>query len=310
MGDRPRVYIVVVNWNGWQHTVRCLKSLQALDYPDNQVVTVDNGSHDDSVERIRAALPAMNIIETGANLGFAGGANAGIRAALEHDPAYVWLLNNDVEVEPDTLTQLVDAARAHERLGIVGPSVWRPPADGEASMEPAAFVWHGEYRGVTACPEESGQEPFHLVDDLAGSSMLLDAAMVREIGLLNERFFHYWEDVEFCARARRAGWQVGHACRPHIWHVVGASVLTTSAQGQYYFVRNWLLFARWSGRGGLLTMLRRAPRMTLGLVLGRRWLLRGKWRISVASLTDAADALRGRYGQRDLPRWLREAPSG
>ncbi len=305
MDRLPSVYIVVVNWNGWQHTVRCLKSLQALNYPDYQVVTVDNGSNDGSVERIRAAFPAINVIETGANLGFAGGANAGIRAALERDPAYVWLLNNDVEVEPDTLTQLVDAARAHERVGIVGPSVWRPPAGGQASMEPAAFVWRGEYRAVTACPEQSGQEPFHLVDDLVGSSMLLDAAMLREIGLLDERFFHYWDDVEFCARARMAGWLVGHACRPHIWHVVGATVPTTSAQAQYYFVRNWLLFARWSGRGGLLTMLRRAPRMTLGLVLGRRWLLRGKWRVSVASLTGAADALRGRYGQRELPRWLR-----
>jgi GT2 family glycosyltransferase len=304
MSDSPKVSVVVVNWNGWQHTIRCLQSLATMDCPGYSVTVVDNGSQDGSAGHIRAAFPATNVIETGANLGFAGGANAGIRAALDRGAAYVWLLNNDVETEPDTLSRLVRAAGAHERTGIVGPSVLRA-RDGDASMEPAAFVWHGELRTPAVCPGTSGDEAFHLVDDLAGSSMLISSALLREIGSLNERFFHYWEDVEFCARARKAGWLVGHACAARIRHVVGASVRTDSAQGQYYIVRNWLLFARWSGRGGLLTMLRCAPRMTLGRVLGHRWLLRGRWRLSLASALGALDGVRGRYGRRELPPWLR-----
>jgi GT2 family glycosyltransferase len=304
MTESPNVSVVVVNWNGWQHTVRCLQSLATMDYPGYSVTVVDNGSQDGSVERIHAAFPATDVIETGANLGFAGGANAGIHAALDSGAAYVWLLNNDVEAEAETLSRLVRAAAAHERTGIVGPSVLRARG-GEASMEPAAFVWRGEQRTPAVCPGPSGDDAFHLVDDLAGSSMLISSALLREIGLLEERFFHYWEDVEFCSRARKAGWLVGHACAARIRHVVGASVRTDSAQGQYYIVRNWLLFARWSGRGGPFTMLRRAPRMTLGRVLGHRWLLRGRWRLSLASMLGAVDGVRGRSGQRELPGWLR-----
>ena len=302
----PLVYIVVVTWNGWPHTVRCLDSLRTLDYPSHHILTVDNGSTDNSVQQIRAAYPDMELTAVGRNLGFAGGANAGIHRALQHGAEYVWVLNNDVEVEPDTLTPLVEVARLRADIGIVGPSVWRPTRNGKAEPEPAAFIWLGEYRLPDACPAPDARngEAFHLVDDLVGSSTLMDAAMLREIGFFDERFFHYWDDVEICARARKAGWLVAHACRSRIRHAVGAAVPTTSAQAQYYFVRNWLLFSRWSGRGGLLTIFRRAPGMTLGRVLGRRWLFRGGWRPVLAGVLGMIDALRGRYGQRTLPRWL------
>lgn len=129
--------------------------------------------------------------------------------------------------------------------------------------------------------------------------------MLREIGLFDERSFHYWGDVELWARARQAGWLVAHARRARIWHTVGGSLSTASAQAQYYFVRDWLLFARWSGRGGLLTIFRRAPRMTVGRIVGPRWLLRGRWRMPLAGMLGTLDAQRGRYGQRVLPGWLR-----
>ena len=307
MDRLPNVCIVVVNWNGWPYTIRCLDSLRGLQYPAYQILTVDNGSVDDSVARIRAAHPETELIEVGHNLGFAGGANAGIRRALERGAKYVWLLNNDVEVEPDVLAQLVEVAHARARLGIIGPSVWRPPANGESAVEPAAFVWRGEHRLTATCPspDVQSEQSFHLVDDVVGSSVLLDSTMLQEIGLFDERFFHYWDDVEICARARKAGWLVVHACRPRIWHIVGAAVPTSSPPAQYYFTRNWLLFARWSGRGNLLTIFLRAPRMTLGQILGRRWLLRGRWQMPLAGILGVADALRSRCGQRELPAWLR-----
>jgi GT2 family glycosyltransferase len=306
MRPLPLVYIVVVTWNGWPYTVRCLDSLRTLDYLSYDILTVDNGSTDDSVQQIRTAHPDLELVALGRNLGFAGGANVGIRYALQRGAEYVWVLNNDVEVEPDTLTPLVEVARLRSGVGIVGPTVWRPSRNGKAEAEPAAFNWRGEHRLPDTCPSPDAWngEAFHSVDDLVGSSTLMDAAMLREIGLFDERFFHYWDDVEICARARKAGWLVAHACRSRIWHAVGAAVPTTSAQAQYYFVRNWLLFSRWSGRGGLLTIFRRAPRMTLGRVLGRRWLFRGGWHMALAGLFGIIDAQRGRYGQRTLPRWL------
>src|SRR3989337_2540822 len=144
MDPLPLVYIVVVTWNGWPYTVRCLDSLRTLDYPSHHILTVDNGSTDDSVQQIRAAHPDIELTAIGQNLGFAGGANAGIHCALQRGAEYVWVLNNDVEVEPDTLTPLVEVARLRADVGIVGPSVWRPPRNGRAEAEPAAFIWRGE----------------------------------------------------------------------------------------------------------------------------------------------------------------------
>jgi GT2 family glycosyltransferase len=306
MDDRPFVYIVIVNWNGWQHTVRCLDSLRQLDYPNFRVIVVDNGSSDGSPERIRAAHPDTEVVEAEKNLGFGGGANIGIHKALDRGAEYVWVLNNDIEVEPATLSSLVSVARSRPGIGVIGAAVWRAAPDTEPSMHTEAFRWRGEYRLPSACPETGSANAAvrHPVDDVAGSSALLDAAMLRQIGPFEERFFHYWDDVEICARARSSGWSVEHACKARLWHVVGATVPTDSAQAQYYFVRNWLLFSRWAGRGNLLTMFRRAPRMTMGLIFARRWLLRGHWNVVVASLLGAFDAQRGRYGQRKLPAWL------
>ncbi len=307
MNDRPLVYIVVVNWNGWQHTVRCLDSLCRLDYPNFRVIVVDNGSTDGSPERIRVAHAEIELIEAGKNLGFGGGANIGIRNALDRGADYVWVLNNDIEVEQATLSSLVSVARSRPGIGIVGAAVWQPANErSEAIMAPEAFVWSGEYREFSGCPEPTPgcPEPTHPVDDVAGSSALMDGAMLREIGPFEDRFFHYWDDVEICARARAAGWSVEHACEVRIWHLVGATVPTMGAQAQYYYTRNWLLYSRWAGRGGLLAIFRRAPRMTLGRIFARRWLLRGRWKVVVASMLGAFDAQRGRYGQRDLPNWL------
>jgi len=306
MEERPSVYIVVVNWNGWEYTIRCLDSLRRLDYPTSRVIAVDNGSTDDSVDRIRTAHPDIELITSPKNLGFAGGSNLGIRLALDRGAEYLWVLNNDIVVEPGTLSALISVASSRPSIGVVGAAVGRLAADAGSSMDTEAFRWRGEYRVPSACPEASSADAAagHPVDDVAGSSALLNAAMLRQIGSFEERFFHYWDDVELCARARRAGWSVEHACQARLWHVVGGTVPTDSPGAQYYFVRNWLLFSRWAGRGNLFTMLRRAPRMTLGRILGRRWLLRGRWRISVAGVLGVIDAQRGRYGQRDLPRWL------
>jgi len=307
MGDQPLAYIVVVNWNGWQHTVRCLDSLRRLEYPNFRAIVVDNGSTDGSPERIRAAHPDTELLTAEKNLGFGGGANIGIRAALDRGADYVWVLNNDIEVEPATLSSLVSVARSRPGIGVIGAAVWRRAVDTEPSMHTEAFRWRGEYRLPSACPGADSADAAvgHLVDDVAGSSALLDAAMLRQIGPFEDRFFHYWDDVELCARARRAGWSVEHACQARLWHVVGATVPTDSPQAQYYFVRNWLLFSRWAGRGNLFAMFRRAPRMTMGRIFARRWLLQGRWRVVLASVLGALDALRGRYGQRDLPNWLR-----
>jgi len=94
-----RVYIVVLNWNGWKDTLACVVSLQQLDYTDCCILVVDNGSTDGSVGIIRKAMPELEIIETGSNLGFGGGCNAGIRLAMDRGAEFVWLVNSDATVD-------------------------------------------------------------------------------------------------------------------------------------------------------------------------------------------------------------------
>src|SRR3990172_1401868 len=135
MNGAPLVYIVVVNWNGWEHTVRCLDSLRLLDHPTHRVIVVDNGSTDGSLERIRAFDPDIELIESTKNLGFAGGSNIGIRLALERGADYLWVLNNDIVVEPDTLSALVSVARSRPGIGVIGAAVRRPAVNGEPIVE-------------------------------------------------------------------------------------------------------------------------------------------------------------------------------
>ncbi len=122
--DTSKVFIVILNWNGIADTLECLASVKKLDYPSCRTIVVDNGSDDGSPERLKAECPDIALIEHRANLGFTGGANAGIRYALAHGADYVWLLNNDSIVEPNSLSALVAAAKSDEAMGLVSPLIY------------------------------------------------------------------------------------------------------------------------------------------------------------------------------------------
>ena len=214
-----RIFAVVLNWNGWRDTLECLKSLQALDYPDLEIVLVDNGSTDDSVGRLRAQHATLPILETGRNLGFAGGSNVGIRYALQEGADYVWLLNNDTVVAPDALSHMVGTAEADSTVGLVG-SVLR------YAHEPARVqAWGGgRVRWLLGIPQ-------HLTDAAAaarsdyivGASLLIRREVLERIGLLDEGFFLYWEDADFGLRARRAGWRLAVAGDAVVYHKEGGT---------------------------------------------------------------------------------------
>jgi GT2 family glycosyltransferase len=203
------VAVIVLNWNGFEETRRCLSSLAALEYEPLRVVVVDNGSTDGSAERL-ADLPGIELIRSDRNRGFAGGVNLGVRRALETDAAYVWLLNNDAEVKPSTLAALVDEAEADARIGIVGgvlPEVW---GGGRVSE------WTGVARPVT--------EPGELLDYVTGTCMLIRRAVLEQVGLFDEAFFFYYEDADFCRRAQEDGWRLSVAPEARVEHAGGATV--------------------------------------------------------------------------------------
>jgi GT2 family glycosyltransferase len=216
---QPSVGCVLLNWNGWRDTVACLAALARLDYENVSVIVVDNGSADESVRRIREAAPGVLVLETGANLGFAGGSNVGIRHALAEGADYIWLLNNDTEPDPAALAQLVRKAESNARLGEVGSVLVY--ADEPSKIQ----AWGGgrvSFWSGTAVHALSPQEDqwFHY---LTAASVLLRRRALEDVGLLDDRFFLYWEDSDLSFRLRKRAWALGVAAESIVLHKEHAS---------------------------------------------------------------------------------------
>jgi GT2 family glycosyltransferase len=214
------IAIVVLNWNRKGETLDCLASLEKADLGGASVIVVDNGSHDGSVEAFRERFPSVRIVALPRNEGFAGGNNAGMRAGLESGAKAIYLLNNDTFVAPDFLHALLWIANGHERVGAISSVALR--AD-KPDLLDAAFldvyfghgiVWH---YGVNALPGEGFDQPRE-IDAGIGCGMLFLGDALREIGLLDESYFAYHEEVDWCFRARKAGFRIFYQPYSRIWH--------------------------------------------------------------------------------------------
>jgi len=209
-GASPLVFIVVLNWNGKDDTMECLGSLQKLVYPNFEIVVVDNGSTDGSEDVIRSSFPAARVIQTGSNLGYAGGNNAGIRFAISHGADYVWLLNNDSTVDPKALTALVATAKADPRIAFVGSKIYfydKPDViwcvggtidlvDGGRTDHPGnGQMDRGQFDYITD------------VGYVSGCSLLASKDAISAIGLMPEEYFLYFEETDWNVAAQRMGYR-------------------------------------------------------------------------------------------------------
>ncbi len=222
---KPKVHIVLVNWNSWAETSSCLVSLESLQYANWKVIVVDNGSVDDSVWRIRQRFPWAEVILTGKNLGFPRGSNFGIRQALSEGTDYVWLLNNDALADPLALDGLVAKAESDPKLGAIGSTIY-------CSEYPTQLqAWGGGYVNFwLGCARHFIKEvPDAKVQYITGASMLIPARALKDVGLLDEALFLYWDDPEYCWRLKTHGWKIGVARDSKIWHK-GASAWGGSAR--------------------------------------------------------------------------------
>ena len=209
---------MLLNWNGWNDTVTCLRSLLEQNYAGLRILVVDNASSDDSVSRIREALPEIELIETGKNLGFAGGCNVGIRRALAMNANFIWLLNNDTIAPPDTLSKLVVASR-DGRIGIVGTVLryMHDPSLVQAWGGGRVLRWMGYVSHFTTSSEFDGNS------FLTFASVLIRKEVVLDIGLMDESYFMYFDDADYCFRAQDAGWKLGIATDTAVLHKEGGS---------------------------------------------------------------------------------------
>jgi N-acetylglucosaminyl-diphospho-decaprenol L-rhamnosyltransferase len=254
----PTIGVIIVSYNTRDLLRACLESLRGCGLP-LRVVVVDSASADGSAEMVRAAFPEVGLVEPGRNIGFAGGNNIGLRRVLSSEFSvlssvdalnsklktqnseldYVLFLNPDTVVHPGALEALVAFLEAHPRVGAVGPRLLNP----DGSTQPAAFRfptlamtlldlfppgealpgrlygswWHGRY------PQEpDGCAPFP-IDHPLGACILTRRAVIEQVGGLDEQFFMYAEELDWCYRVRRAGWAIWQVPAARITHVGGAA---------------------------------------------------------------------------------------
>jgi len=296
----PRTCGIVLNYQTPDQTWLAVRSLQTSDESLDEILVVDNGSRDRSAAFIRDRLPAVEVLETGRNLGFSGGCNAGISRALDRGAQAVLLVNSDVVLRPDALAALLAAAREHPDAGVLGALlVSREEPDHVASAgltfsERTARMRHRDAGGRIARVTPSHA---HDVTAISGCVMWIRASVFRRIGLLDEEYFYSFEDLDFCLRARRAGFRVMLVPAAIAYHEGGRSIGRRSPDRVYFATRNHLKLAR-SALGG--TRVSHAARGALIVGMNAAYAVLSPQVPLVGGLTavvrGACDHLRGRYG--------------
>lgn len=238
--------IILVNYKRAQDTIDCIESLKQSTYSDFEIVVVDNASGDLSPEIIRSAHPSVNLIESSTNVGFAEGNNIGIRAVLASESQHILLLNNDTVVDPHALENMLARINAHADNGIVGAKIFY--------HDRQTVIW---YAGGMFNPDSAFGKHFGIGEtdsgayDVArpcslvtGCCMLFRRDVVEKIGLLDNDYFAYLEDADFCTRASRRCFQLYYEPTAIVYHKVSSTSTWDSPIYIYFNLRNRIIFLR------------------------------------------------------------------
>ncbi len=242
MNPQPLVISIILNTNRRDDTLACLETLLQSDYPRHTALVLDNASTDGSVQAIRSLFPQVEILALTENKGYTGNNNVGIQAALDRGAEWVFVLNEDVLLAPDTVSILVQTAQQDERIGILGPLVYH--ADEPRVIQSAGGrldrQWTSSHRGQNELDQGQYDQPEE-VDWISGCGILVRRTVIEQVGMLDERLFYYWEETEWCLRAARAGWKIMLAPRAHLWHKGVQRDYHPSPNVTYYLTRNRLM---------------------------------------------------------------------
>ena len=250
LGDKkmnPRVFIIILNWNGKKDTLECLGSLKKIDYTNYRIVLIDNGSKDDSVSLIKKNFPDIKIIQNKKNLGWVGGNNIGIKYALEKNAGYILLLNNDIVVDRKFISEMIKIAKNDKKIGIVSsksyfysnPNVLQYTTlrfnfkKGQSILE----GYRQEDKGQFDNPQE--------MDFCGGACILVKREIFNKIGLLDKTYSLYFGDTDLGIRTRRAGYKIVFCPKAKIWHKISMSIGgNSSPEKEYLMNRNKIIFMK------------------------------------------------------------------
>ena len=284
-----KVSLIILNWNARAMTQEQLENVAKLDTRGLGVecVVVDNGSTDDSKTFLSSyKLPNMDyrFIETGENLGYAGGNNYGLKYSFTEKFDYTILLNNDVILPSDILTKLVSIAEKDQKIGLLAPKMYfakgyefhkeryKKQDLGKVIWYAGGFIdWNNVYsihRGVDEV--DCGQYDKEIeVDAANGACLLIRNRVVADIGYLRDKYFMYWEDADYCLRAKKAGWKVVYTPKTFLWHKVSSSSAIGSNLNDYFLTRNRLDFGlRYALLKTKFALIRESVKL---LLTGRKW---------------------------------------
>lgn len=236
----PKVFVVVLSYNGGELLKNCLQSLSRVSYPNFSVVVVDNASTDDSFKMVQENFPNVVVIGNAKNLGFSGGNNVGIGYASKQAAEYILLLNQDTEVEADFLEKIVATAEKDSQIGIVSPLIF---------LAKSQKIWFSGGK-ISWLTMKSTNEDFarsgkeYASEFITGCAMLVKKTVFERVGFLDENFFLYYEDTDFSYRAQQAGFSTVVNSESRIYHfetsgpAVGDKLYWLVLSGLIFFSKN------------------------------------------------------------------------
>ena len=264
-----KISVVIVNWNAWRMTVDCIESL-IVNTNFLNIVVVDNGSDDGSFDMLRSIYPNIKILRSATNLGFGGGNNIGIQEAMDDGSDYIWLLNNDTIVFRETLNSMMHEFDKDDRLAAISSKLYK-----DIECRNIQTLGAGVVNRFTGMTKELKHIRVNNLIELPVDSYLCAASMVvrvnalRQIGLFDERFFLYWEDVDLSFRLKQANWKIAISANSHVYHRESASLGKNSSRTKRYFYESAKKFYQKHIEFPIIPYLNAAIRFNLGEMLRR-----------------------------------------
>lgn len=245
MSNQPLVYIILLNYNGYKDTIECVKSIESITYENYRVLIVDNKSTNDSEAILKSTLPSYEILQTGENLGFAGGNNYGVRYALKNGADHVLLLNNDTIVTPDFLSEMIETMISSSKVGAVSCKIMYESERDIIWYAGGTFNWNTincEHFGMKEKDTHKFDEVKE-VDFITGCAILLSKELLAEVGLMPEEYFMCFEDMDYSVMIKDSSFKMMYNPRGVIYHKVSkSSGGEESPFGIKWFTRNRLIF--------------------------------------------------------------------
>ncbi len=253
-----KITIVILHFQNQKLTAGCLESIKKLNLNDiNLQVLVVNNNPKQDLAKLEKSFTDFSFIKNKSNLGYAQGNNLGIKKALEQKPDFVFLLNNDTILDEDLLVQLMAGFKKDKKIGVIGSKIYFAKGyefhkERYQTEELGKVIWYAgglidwqnvvaSHRGVDEV-DKGQHDEFCQTDFVSGCAMMVKREVFEKIGFFNKKYFLYWEDVDFCQRAKKVGYLLFYDGKTKVWHANAGSSAVGGPLHDYYMSRNRLLF--------------------------------------------------------------------